>query len=131
MLEISVISTIIDIMRDHKKLKAYVLVDQLALRVYEVTRDFPKTEQFGLTSQSRRAIVSAVSNIVEGCARNTEADFLHFLDMAFGSLRETEYQLSLAHRLGYIPKDAYGPLSDQCIEACKVLGALIRSIRKS
>ncbi len=118
-------------MRDHTKLKAFDMIDKLALQVYTITRKFPKSEQFGLTIQLRRAIVSAASNIVEGCARNTEADFLHFLDMAFGSLREAEYQLSLAWRLNYISQDVYAPICQQFDEASKTLGAFIRSIRNS
>jgi len=118
-------------MRDYKKLRAFELTDQLALQVYEATRKFPKEEMFGLTSQLRRAAISAASNIVEGCARHSEADFLHFLDMAFGSVHEVEYQLSLAYRLGYIPDAAYEPLKQHAVETGKVLGALIRSFRNS
>ncbi len=118
-------------MRDHTKLKAFDMIGKLALQVYEISRNFPKYEQFALAMQLRRAIVSAASNIVEGCARNTEADFLHFLDMAFGSLREAEYQLSLARRLNYLSEDTYAPVCQQFDHASKALGALIRSIRNS
>jgi len=117
-------------MRDYKKLKAFELTDQLVLQTYKATRSFPKEEQFGLSSQLRRASISAASNIVEGCGRNTEADFLHFLDMAFGSVREVEYQFSLAYRLNYLPDTSYGPIQNHCTETSKVLAALIRSIRK-
>ena len=89
-------------MRDHRKLRAFELADQLALSVYASTKDFPRDEMFGLVAQIRRAAVSAASNIVEGCARNSLADYLRFLDMAYGSVREVEYQISLASRLGYL-----------------------------
>jgi len=74
-------------MRDHTKLRAFELADDLVLAVHRATKSFPREEQFGLSSQLRRAVVSIASNIVEGCARNSEADFLRFLDMAFGSCR--------------------------------------------
>lgn len=116
-------------MRDHRKLRAFELADQLALVIYGATRRFPKDEQFALTSQLRRAAVSCASNIVEGCARHSESDYLRFLDMAYGSVREVEYQTSLAHRLGYLSPKSYANLRDQCVETSKVLGALIRSLR--
>jgi four helix bundle protein len=119
-----------DRLRDHKKLRAFELADELALGVYKGTKDFPKQEQFGLTSQLRRAAVSAASNIVEGCARRSEADYLRFLDMAYGSVREVEYQLSLASRLGYLEDDRYRALAGLSDETSRVLNGLICSLRK-
>ena len=118
-------------MRDHTKLRAFELADALAVAVYEATTGFPREEQFGLTSQLRRAAVSAASNIVEGCARNSQADYVRFLDIAFGSVREVEYHLSLAHRLGYLRDESHSSLHACCTEAGKVLGGLIRSLRKT
>jgi four helix bundle protein len=116
-------------MRDHKKLRAFELADQLALKIYDVTRSFPREEQFGLTSQMRRAAVSAASNIAEGCARHTESEYLRFLDIAFGSLQELEYQLSLASRLGFVNSTDSVSSSVIATEASKVLNGLIRSLR--
>ena len=116
-------------MRDHRKLRAFELADQLALAVYQETRAFPKEELFGLTSQIRRAAVSIPSNIAEGCARNTELDYLRFLDTAYGSARELEYQLSLATRLDLLTDQASRKLNPMCQETGKVLYGLIRSMR--
>jgi four helix bundle protein len=117
------------LMRDHKKLRAFELADELAVAVYQATRVFPREEQFGLTSQMRRAAVSTASNIVEGCARHSERDYVHFLDIAYGSCRELEYQVSLASRLGFIKEDIQSSLAAACEETSKVLNGLIRSLR--
>lgn len=117
-------------MRNHNTLRAFELADSLVLAVYRVTKDFPREEQFGLTSQLRRAAVSLALNIVEGCARNTEAVFIHFLDMAYGSAREVEYQMGLAHRLGFLSVSAFGPVNTICVETSKVLNGLICILRR-
>lgn len=117
-------------MRDHNKLQAFQLADESVVLIYKLTKGFPKEELYGLTSQMRRAAVSIPSNIVEGCSRETEAEYLRFLEIAFGSLRELHYQLSLAERLGYPDKDLYPKCDETLIRMGKVLSALIRSIRK-
>jgi four helix bundle protein len=78
-------------MRDHTKLRAFELADDIALSIYQLTNTFPREEIYGLTSQMRRAAVSVPSNIVEGCSRDSQADFLRFLYIAFGSLKELSY----------------------------------------
>ena len=118
-------------MRDHNNLRAFELADQIALQTYQLTRSFPKDELYALTSQMRRAAVSTASNVVEGCARSSEAEYVRFLDIAFGSLRELRYQFSLAVRLEYLPKAAYDDLEPLLLEGEKVLSGLIRSLRKS
>jgi len=118
-------------MRDHTKLRAFQLADDLVLAVYKATASFPKQEQFGLAQQLRRAAVSCASNIVEGCARNTHADYVRFLDIAYGSVCEAQYQLSLAERLGYLEANASQTLAESCRETAKVLNALVRSLRSS
>ena len=116
-------------MRDHTKLRAFELADEVAMLVYRITAGFPKEELFGLTSQIRRAAVSVPSTIVEGCARDSEADYLRFLNIAFGSLRELHYQLTLSQRLGFLPNEDSSLIGPKVVETEKVLNGLIRALR--
>lgn len=116
-------------MRDHTRLRAFELADKLALETYRATKAFPREEQFGFTSQMRRAAVSVASNIVEGCARHTEVEYLRFLDISYGSVRELEYQITLAMRLGYLNSEPSDDLLSLAIETSKVLAGMIRSLR--
>ena len=116
-------------MRDHTKLRAFDLADDLALSVYRVTATFPREEIYGITTQMRRAAVSVPSNIVEGCARESQADYVRFLTIAFGSLRELGYQLSLSRRLGFMSDADWTLIEPKVIESEKVLGTLVRSLR--
>ena len=116
-------------MRDHTKLRAFELADEVAVLVYRVTEGFPREESYGLTSQVRRAAVSVPSNIVEGCARDSQADYLRFLYIAFGSLRELHYQLDLAKRLGFMPNQDSSLIEPKIVETEKVLNGLIRAVR--
>ncbi|MGH6626847.1 MAG: four helix bundle protein [Burkholderiaceae bacterium] len=88
-------------MRNYRDLVAWQVGFQLARRIYEVTDSFPKTEEFGLKAQIRRAVVSIPSNLAEGAGRSTRKDFAHFVTVARGSLNEVETQLLLAKELGY------------------------------
>jgi four helix bundle protein len=118
-------------MRDHTKLRAFELADDLAVRIYIMTRKFPKEEIYGLTSQMRRAAVSVPSNIVEGCALDSQIEYHRFLEIAFGSLRELNYQYRLATRLNYTNENdpETNNFRIKLVETEKVLGALLRSMR--
>lgn len=118
-------------MRDHNKLRAFELADEVAILIYRIPRESPKEKIYGLTSQMRRAAVSVPSNIVEGCSRESTLEYLRFLEIAFGSLRELHYQFSLAVRLGYVKGNDVANHDAKIVETEKVLGSLIRSIRKS
>jgi four helix bundle protein len=116
-------------MRDHTKLRAFELADEMAVLIYERTRQFPKSELFGLTSQMRRAAVSIPSNIVEGCARESQVEYVRFLDIAYGSLKELHYQYTLGGRLGYLKEQDNSEFVNKFNEMEKVLGGLIRALR--
>ena len=86
----------------HKDLEVYKRSLDLVEQVYTLTASFPASENFGLTSQLRRAAVSLPSNIAEGSSRGSTKDFIRFLNIASGSLAEIETQLVIAERIGYI-----------------------------
>jgi four helix bundle protein len=117
-------------MREHIKLRAFVLADEIAIMIYKVTRFFPKEEMYGLTSQLRRASVSVPSNIVEGCARSSEVEFCRFLEIAYGSLKELHCQFGLSYRLGFMDEAKEIEGESKIQETEKVLSALIRKFRK-
>jgi len=87
---------------DHRTNKAWQRADDLAVLVYEATKVLPREELFGMTYQIRRAAVSGAANIAEGSGRGRTKDYLRFLYMARGSLKEVEYYIHLAQRLRYL-----------------------------
>ena len=89
-------------MRDFKKYDIWQLSHTLTLEIYKLTANFPKEEMYGLTSQIRRASASVPTNISEGCGRNSDKEFNHFLNIALGSANETEYLLVLSRDLEYL-----------------------------
>ena len=118
-------------MRDYRKLKAFEFADELALMVYRETSNFPKEELFGLTRQLRRAAVPIPSNIVEGSGRDSEADYLRFLNIAYGSASETCYQLSLAYRLEYMSDNSYRKIEQKSDKTARVLNGLINALGRN
>jgi four helix bundle protein len=101
----------------------------LAVACYAITDAFPAREQFGLTSQLRRAAVSIPSNIAEGHGRSMTGEYLHHLAVAHGSLMELETQVMLAQRLGYIDVEAAGQALSRSGEVGRMLHGLMRSLR--
>lgn len=113
--------------KPHRNLIAWQKTMDLAVAIYEVTRKFPREEIYALTSQLRRAAISAPSNIAEGAADRTTKQFYNYLSNSIGSLNEIDTQLELGLRLGYIGKEEYDrtyKLMDECI-------ALTYGLRKS
>ena len=100
-------------MATHKRFLAWQECHKLVLAIYQVTECFPKHETYGLTSQLRRAALSAAVNIVEGASKKGRNEFRHFLDISLGSLSEVEYELEVAAALRYLKEEACPPLTNQ------------------
>jgi four helix bundle protein len=115
--------------KPHKKLNAWSDAVDLAQQIYRVTERFPSNEQFGLTSQIRRAAVSIPSNIAEGAARQTKKEFLNFLHIAKGSLSELDTQLEIARRLEYLDQARWETLDERIERIDCMLSGLVRSLR--
>lgn len=115
--------------RPHERLDVWCDAMALVESIYRLTTPFPESERLGLSMQLRRAAVSVPSNIAEGAARRSTAEYLRFLSMARGSLAEISTQLEIARRLGYTDsQDAIGELVDRTFAR---LNALIRSLNSS
>jgi len=95
--------------------------------IYNLTRDWPREELYGLTSQIRRASVSIPSNIAEGQGRASTKEFMHHLSMARGSLLEVETQVLLAQRLDYLSE----PVATKLLSSIAEIGRLINGLTRS
>lgn len=119
---------------DHVKIKnftdlnAWKEAHALVLEVYRLTKNFPKEEQFGLSTQLRRAAISITSNIAEGFSRSSLKEKIQFYSISLGSLTEVENQLLAAKDLGYLP-DANSVTEQQIILANKLINGLIKKTR--
>ena len=117
-------------MRDFRKIKAWQLADDLAVAVYDVSKRFPREEIYGITSQLRRAASSVAANIVEGASRESLKDYAHFLQIARGSLAETQYFLHLAKRLSYLDETQSVQVEALAKETFACLHGLILAVRR-
>ena len=116
-------------MRDFKKIQVWQKAHQLTLRIYKITAAFPSDERFGLVSQIRRATASIPTNIAEGAGRETQKEFSRFIHIASGSASEVEYQLLLAHELGYISSEEYPSFEKDIIEIKRMLHGFAKALR--
>ncbi len=115
----------------YKDLKVWQKADELALQVYTSTKKFPKDEVYGITSQVRRAALSGPTNIVEGYARKGDKELARFVNIALGSIAETEYLLAFAQRLGYLTENEYSQVEMLRSEVGKLLWSFYKTVSKN
>jgi four helix bundle protein len=116
-------------MRDFHDLKVWSKAHQLVLAIYKASAGFPQREIYALTSQLRRAAISTASNIAEGCGRNSEAEFAHFLQIAMGSASEVQYDILLAHDLKFLSDSEFQQLDDDVAAVKRMLAVLIQKLK--
>ena len=116
-------------MLSFEKLEAYQIAREYVKMVYRLSDRFPAKEDYALTSQIRRAVVSVTSNIAEGTSRSSQKDKVHFLEIAYGSLLETVSQLQVAMDVGYITETEYHAVIDQVEQIKTKLTYLRRSYK--
>ena len=109
----------------HHTLVAWQRADDLFIKIHGISRGFPAYERYELASQTRRAAFSVAANIVEGFARRTPKDRLHFLHISEASLAELGYCLHVARRLGYLSEQSYGELEVEVKRVGAPLSGLI------
>ena len=111
----------------YKKLILWQKAIDFVEKIYSLSENFPRNEQYGLVSQIRRAAVSVPSNISEGATRKSKKEFQQFLYIALSSLSEVETQLIIANRLKYV--DSIEELFEEIIVMKKMTNKLISSLK--
>ena len=114
--------------KGYKKLVTWQKADELAFQIYLETKKFPKDELYGITSQLRRAAISVPTNIVEGQGRQGKKELKQFINIALGSLAETEYLLEFCLRLKYLNEESYQRLENLRDRTGGLLWRLYRSL---
>jgi len=114
--------------KGYRDLIAWQKAMDFVVAVYQVSGHLPADERYGLTSQMRRAAVSVPSNICEGHGRTSPREFARFLEVALGSLSETETQLQLAVRLKMLRADTVDPVLTQAAEIGRIINGLLKSL---
>ncbi len=117
-----------NLMRNFQELSIWQKAHTLTLKVYLITKEFPKDELYGLISQMRRSSSSIPTNIAEGCGRNSDPELRKFLIISSGSCSELQYQLLLSKDLKFISEDVCKELSEQVIEIRKMIHSFIKKL---
>jgi four helix bundle protein len=117
-------------MRNYRDLQVWTKAHDLTVELYRLSREFPREEIYGLTSQLRRAAVSVGSNLAEGCGRRTSTELARFVRIALGSASELDYQLLLARDLGFMKEDDFASSIAALTEVRKMLTSFLSSVEK-
>jgi four helix bundle protein len=115
-------------LKDFRTLQVWQKAHELTLACYLSTRQFPREEMYGLTSQLRRCSASIAANIAEGYGRYGDPEFHRFLQIAMGSTSELDYHILLSRDLGYLAADRYEQLSSEVMELKRMLVSLTRKV---
>ncbi|MDP2967727.1 MAG: four helix bundle protein [Deltaproteobacteria bacterium] len=119
-----------DMAKMYENLDAWKEATNLAVRIYEITKRYPKEEIFGITSQLRRAAISISSNLAEGAARKSKKDFKQFVHIASGSLNEVDSLLHISSRLSLINTDLYKELKEHVDREGRLIGGLLKYLNE-
>jgi four helix bundle protein len=114
--------------RNYEDLDVWEKSHQLVLVIYDIMEELPETEKFVLADQIRRASISIPSNIAEGCGKNSDAEFIRYLEMARGSTSELDYQIQLAGDLDYLEDEQTNTIRELIDEIRRMLSGLINSL---
>jgi four helix bundle protein len=123
------LNSCINIMRNFKELSIWQRSHALTLKIYHLTKEFPKEKLFGLNSQIRRSAYSIPTNIAEGSGRDSSPEMKRFPVISRGSATELEYQIILAHDLGYISEVIFHELGTEINEIQKMIYTFIKNMK--
>ena len=118
-------------MRNYEDLEVWQKAHALTLRLYRITKDFPRAEMFGLSAQIRRAAGSIGANLAEGCGRWNEVELARYVQIAMGSASELQNRLRLAKDLGLLDKSDCLPLMKDLTSIRQMLTALLQTLRRT
>ena len=116
-------------MKNFRQLKVWGKAHTLTLKVYELSKRFPKEEMYGITSQVRRSCASIPTNIAEGCGRNGDAELSRYFSIASGSASELEYLFQLIFDLKFIEKPEYDGLVNDVTEIKQMLTSFVKKLK--
>ena len=117
-------------MQDFRNLTIWHKAHELTLDIYCLTREYPRTETYGLVSQMRRSASSIPTNIAEGCGRYSNKELARFIQIAMGSCSELEYQVLLSRDLKYLSIENYNQVMPKVIILKKMIASFLKGLRK-